>query len=192
MLCQLPGMNADRIIISPIHFHISCERHIQWRVRQQRIIHDRFSQRIGLQFMSMNIQNVSHILFHLLFLILIASRYGIIAGTTPGMASQNTPHSEVKSLYRTVFLNCFDSISRTSWRESTRGRSKRRNTNPVKVDGNKQQEREYFPQNSRYEYPQGRYPGVTRFHEDSFSEMRASAIFIFSSNSEVAISSSDR
>ena len=56
------------------------------------------------------------------------------------MASQNTPHSEVKPLYRTVFLNCFDSISRTSWRESTRGRSKRRNTNPVKVDGNKQQE----------------------------------------------------
>ena len=142
--------------------------------------------------MSMNIQNVSHILFHFSFLLSVVSRYGIIAGATPGMTPQNTSHSEIKPLYRTMFLNCFDGISRASWRESTRGRSKRRNTNPVKVDGNKQQEREYFPQNSRYEYPQGRYSGVTRFHEDSFSEMRASAIFIFSSNSEVAISSSDR
>ena len=31
-----------------------------------------------------------------------------------------------------------------------------------------------------------------RFHESSFSEMRASAIFIFSSSSAVAVSSSDR
>ena len=47
--------------------------------------------------------------------------------------------------------------------------------------GTSRKKEKYLSQNSRNEYPRGRYPGVMRFHENSFSEMRASAIFIFSS-----------
>lgn len=117
--------------------------------------------------------------FHFLFLVSVVSRHGIITGTTPGMASQNTPHSKIKPLYRTMFLNCFERIRWTSRREPTRGRSKGWNTNPVKIDGNKQEEGKYLSQNSRNEYPRGRYPGVMRFHENSFRRC-AQALFSFS------------
>ena len=91
-----------------------------------------------------------------------------------------------------MFLYRFDRVCRASRREPAGGRSKWGYANPIKIDGNKQEEGKYLSQNSRNEYPRGRYPGVMRFHENSFSEMRASAIFIFSSSSAVAVSSSDR
>ena len=51
---------------------------------------------------------------------------------------------------------------------------------------------QHLPHNASQGHPAGGYPADMGFHEDNFSEMRESAIFIFSSSSAVATSSSDR
>ena len=125
--CQLPGMNASRIE----------GRQAQCAPYRQLIVDNRPAVRSLLRLVSMNIQNMTCIFLHLShslgksFL-----RYRIIAGTTPRMTPENAPDSQIKSFEGSVFLDGFDRISRAGRRKPTRGRSKGRNTCPVKIDGN--------------------------------------------------------
>lgn len=96
-----------------------------------------------------------------------------------------------------MFFNGFYGIGRASRCEPAGRRGERGYTNPVKVDGQQKQERKCFPYHSPYQLPSTgqpikKRPGIMSIHEEIFSEMRASAIFIFSSSSEVAISPSER
>ncbi len=91
-----------------------------------------------------------------------------------------------------MFLYRFDRVCRASRREPAGGRSKWGYANPIKIDRKQEQEREHPPQKSFDGHPDARHPGAMGFHKDSFSEIRESAIFIFSSSSAVAVSSSDR
>ena len=62
-------------------------------------------------------------------------RYGVVAVTSPGVATQNALHSQIHPFDRAVFAQGFNSILRTSWGETARGWGVYRNETLIKPNG---------------------------------------------------------
>ena len=69
-------------------------------------------------------------------------RYGVVATTAPGVAAQDTTHSEVEPLEWPILAQCLDSIGGARGREAARGGREGRDRSLIEVDGEKKELRQ--------------------------------------------------
>ena len=114
-----------------------------------------------------------------MFLLFIYSKYGlrdgVIAASSPRIASENAPYSQCQSFERTMFKQCLSGVFRTRWCKSTRWRCEGWDAILVEKDGQKQ----YFYQHL--------YDKVSNYSNDfhSFSLIRCNKFITLSSTSFV-------
>lgn len=117
-----------------------------------------------------------------MFLLFIYSKYGlrdgVIAASSPRIASENAPYSQCQSFERTMFKQCLSGVFRTRWCKSTRWRCERWDAILVEKDGQKQ----YFYQHLYDEV------GYDSDYFHSFSLIRCNKFFTFSATSFVGYS----
>ena len=105
-------------------------------------------------------------------------RDGVIAASSPRIASENAPYSQCQSLERTMFKQCLSGVFRTRRRKSARWRCEGWDAILIEKDGQKQ----YLYQNLHDEVDYD----SDYFH--SFSLIRCNKFFTFSATSFVGYS----
>lgn len=60
-------------------------------------------------------------------------RHGIVARTSPGVASQYAPYCKAKTLDRSMLFECLDGILRTCWGKPARRWGERRDTFAIEI-----------------------------------------------------------